>query len=684
MPDGKERCGPGASHPDRAPVLPRPIDLTTAVPLDPDADLTVLDEAKIFAAPADRAYWPAWRRQLAAWRTSARGRFDYDDARYADPANEWVARCWNVAMVWLWDEVIYDWERGAFDVDRLVAAYAPFGGLDGVVLWHAYPVIGIDDRNQFDHYHDVPGLADLVQTLQRRGVRVFLDYNPWDTGTRRPARCDADEVAALVTETGADGVFLDTLKEGDSTLRHRLLALDRPPALEGESRVPTARIGDHLLSWAQWMADSDVPGVLRARWYEQRHMLHHTRRWNADHTDEIHSAWVNGVGVLIWDVVFGSYVGWSERDTSLMRAMRRVHQGLGDHLLCGTWTPLADELTEQATTHGLFGSAFTYDGSTLWTLVNRSAEPFAGPVLGLPAGNGGAWYDLVAGVERRPDEGAVTIEVPAQGIAGVLHVPAGAARPDGLTDLLTAAAADAVSANATVTPPRGSMVRATAAVGAAESRAIVVPGGEHVLPYRYRVRETGMSRPAYRPGTWKPLPPHLHGIGTGTRTVGLTSVAVDPIEVSNAEFAEFLANSGYQPLVANRLLAHWVDGRPAPGTEDEPVTFVDLDDARAFAAWRGARLPTDVEWQLAATDATWRRADPLVWNWTESEHRDGRTRWAVPKGGSWFAAEGSDWYVDGGPQDPDWAVKLLLMGGGLARSECIGFRCAVDLAPDPP
>ena len=62
-----------------------------------------------------------------------------------------------------------------------------FGGLDAVVLWHAYPVIGIDDRNQLDFYRDVPGLADLVEALHDRGVRVFVDYNPWDIGTRRGA-----------------------------------------------------------------------------------------------------------------------------------------------------------------------------------------------------------------------------------------------------------------------------------------------------------------------------------------------------------------------------------------------------------------------------------------------------------------------------------------------------------------
>ena len=75
---------------------------------------------------------------------------------------------------------------------------------------------------------------------------------------------------------------------------------------------------DHHLSWAQWFADSRVPGVIRARWFEQRHMLHHTRRWNRDHGEELHSAWLNGVGMLVWDAVFGSWVGWNDRDRALL------------------------------------------------------------------------------------------------------------------------------------------------------------------------------------------------------------------------------------------------------------------------------------------------------------------------------------------------------------------------------
>ena len=315
----------------RDPYAARPIDLPTPVPLAPDADLSVLDEAKILAAPEDPADRPAWREALQRWRREARRRTGYDAALYDDSDAAWAATSWNVAMVWLWDEALRDWDRERFDVARLLASYADLGGLDAVVLWHAYPVIGIDPRNQFDWY-DVPGLEDLVAELQAHGVRVFLDYNPWDVGTRRTGRTDAEGLADTVTRLHADGVFLDTLKEGDPDLLATLATLRPRPVLEGESRVPLARVVDHQASWAQWFEDSPTPGILRARWFEQRHMMHHTRRWNRDHGDELRSAWVNGAGVLVWDVVFGVRVDWTPRDRATLRAMRRVYRHLADHL----------------------------------------------------------------------------------------------------------------------------------------------------------------------------------------------------------------------------------------------------------------------------------------------------------------------------------------------------------------
>jgi hypothetical protein len=504
-----------------------------------------------------------------------------------------------------------------------------------VVLWHAYPVIGLDDRNQWDFYRDVPGLAELIDTLHGQGLHVFVDYNPWDVGTRR-GEDDLTELAALVADLKADGVFLDTLKKAEPDFVDRLEAARPGLVLEGESKLPVERIEDHAASWAQFFADSPVPGVLRAHWYERRHMQHHVRRWHRDHGEELQSAWLNGVGVMVWEVVFGVWVGWSPRDAATVRRMVTVQRAAAELLLDGEWTPLA-ELDPAAEAAGVYASRWELDGKTLWTLVNRGDTDYHGPLPGT---------DLLGGV-------------PARGI--------GAAARGWLPDL-PALPHDPDSRFphrlATRTAPQRT-------VGKPDEDAVVVPAGPYVLTVRYRARETGMYQGAPYVDEWKPLPPRLHDARTLQREGELaTAVAIGATEVTTAQFAEFVSATGYEPEPKHRFLA-------CQGSPGEPVTYVDLDDARAYCAWRGGRLPTEDEWQLAGEKL--RRGTPAVWNWTESEHSDGRTRFVMLKGGSDYAADGSEWYVEGGVKAPDYTVKLLLPGLGLARSATVGFRCAWEV-----
>lgn len=636
------------------PLIPRALDLPTVVPLD--ADLTdgdaarVLDDAKIFAAPAELGDLPRWRSQLSAWRDGARKRHG-EPTRYKDDASTWASRCFTVAQVWLWDELFFDFESQRFTPGRFLAeAEERFGGLDGIVLWHAYPVIGIDDRNQWDFY-DVPGLGDAAATLRASGVAVFLDYNPWDTGTRRGGE-DAHELAAAVRRLGADGVFLDTLKKADPALVAALDAARPGIGLEGESKLATERIADHTLSWAQWFADSETPGVLRARWFERRHMQHHIRRWHRDHAEELRSAWLNGVGVMVWEVVFGAWVGWNDRDAATLRRMLPVQRGFHPWLIDGEWTPLA------VTEGPVVGSTFELDGVTLLLLANVSASDAR---YHLP---GSGWSPLHDG------DTSSAVTVPAAGIAAAVHIGAGARTPDELDRVRSALTGRTAERDASfrhrpvrrMSAPAWSGPAAPASVAAVPF--VPVAPGEYTLTVRFRMRETGMYEGAPYVDEWKPLPPRLHDQRTLDRSVVVKRpVQVAAAEVSEAEYALFLD-----------ALGEHTDAR----NPERPVTNVTFARAREYAAWAGGRLPTEDEWQLAATQQGFVRRTPEVWNWTESEHSDGRTRFVMLKGGAAHRSEGSDWYFDGGVQCPAFSAKLLLPGLGQDASSSIGFRICTE------
>jgi iron(II)-dependent oxidoreductase len=212
---------------------------------------------------------------------------------------------------------------------------------------------------------------------------------------------------------------------------------------------------------------------------------------------------------------------------------------------------------------------------------------------------------------------------------------------------------------------------------------------------------------------------NLHKDWSAARQVSIAPFAIDKTPVTNHQFAAFLTATGYEPMCKDNFLAHWTDGAIPAGLEDHPVVWVDLIDARAYAEWAGKRLPTEDEWQYAAQGINVRRwpwgddwnasacnygqfggttavkqfpqgATPdgiydlcgNIWEWTESEYTDGRTRFAILKGGSHYKAHGSVWYADGGAKSNDFAAKFLLMYPGLDRCATIGFRCAVTLTPD--
>ena len=234
-----------------------------------------------------------------------------------------------------------------------------FGGYDSIVLWQAYPRIGVDERNQFDFYRDLPGglrgLRRVVRRCHRRGVRVYIDYNPWDTGTRREPETDIDALVEMVRALEADGIFLDTLDQGGADFRAKLDAARPGVILEGEMALPVEALADYLASWAQWFDDSFVPGVLRNKWIERRHMQHQIRRWDHDHTGELHSAWMNGSGMLVWENVFGSLVPWNQRDRSILRAMLPIQRRFTALFSGERWTPLVPVLPERGVRLSLGG-----------------------------------------------------------------------------------------------------------------------------------------------------------------------------------------------------------------------------------------------------------------------------------------------------------------------------------------
>ena len=85
------------------------------------------------------------------------------------------------------------------------------------------------------------------------------------------------------------------------------------------------------------------------------------------------------------------------------------------------------------------------------------------------------------------------------------------------------------------------------------------------------------------------------GEGSDAHQVYLDAFYISRYPVTNAEYKKFVDATHHPPP------AHWQNGKIPPGKENHPVVNVSWNDAVAYAQWAGARLPTEAEWEKAAS-----------------------------------------------------------------------------------
>ncbi len=683
-------------------------------------------EEVFFSGPSDPSAAVSWLEQLKSWRAARHVGLRYEGNQFERPDLDWTQRVFSQVQLLVWDRDFYDSEKGQYTVGRFLdETESRLGPIDAVLIWHVYPNLGLDNRNQFDLLRDLPGgipaLRQVVKEFHSRGVKVFFPFLMWDEGTRDEGGMLSVAISKLLNEIGADGINFDTLENAPAEFRRASDATGHALALEPQFEPRDESLSWTNIAWNDWVTWEGkqyplVPMVDKNRWFEARHTVAVTDRFTRDKTDSLQHAFFNGEGYAVLENLWGFSYAMNASDAEALLRFTRIERALADNLRSQEWEPHIPTVQP-----GVFASKFPGKAGVLWTIVNRNEYPVTGEQLRLRQAAEMHYYDLWHGIEITPEmqgqEAVLSFDLEGRGF-GALLATTNKATVGATHDLLTYMAVRSKRPLASYSRQWNPVLqkiadlKPTAAALNAPLGMVRVPEGDYDFKVRGIEIEGGNDPGVDVQYPWEQIARRFHD-----HRMHLKSFFIDRTPVTNAEFKEFLAKSNYRPKDDHNFLRDWKDQTYPSGWENKPVTWVSIEDARAFATWAGKRLPHEWEWQYAAQSSDsrlypwgneWKpNALPasdhertmrppsnvegfpqgassvgvldLVGNvsqWTD-EYQDPHTRAAIIRGGAYYQPRGSIWYF---PQTYrlDEHQKYLLMSPGRDRAATIGFRCVVD------
>ena len=176
----------------------------------------------------------------------------FDNSLFERKDLQWMRNTYIMVLQFAWDKKYYDALNRHYNYFHSLTEYDSLtGGTDIFTIWPTWPRLGLDQRNQWDMYRDLPGgldeLRKQVDFTHKLGKKYFISYNPWDESTRKEDQMK--EMGDLLRATDADGVVLDT--RGSSSR---------------ELQATADKVRPGIIMYSEGMAiPSDMPGIVAGR-----------------------------------------------------------------------------------------------------------------------------------------------------------------------------------------------------------------------------------------------------------------------------------------------------------------------------------------------------------------------------------------------------------------------------------
>lgn len=568
---------------------------------------------------------------------------------------DYIRRSYTMHLMMAWEKNYYSAKDSTFKFKEfLVDKKKLYGGDDIFTIWPTWPVLGLDQRKQWNLMEDLPGglakqkeFSELSHSL---GTKYFISYNPWDDKNEKTS---LQTMSNFIRKINADGVVLDTKAEGSNALQ---LAADN------------AKSG--VILYSEGMAvPKDMQGIISGRVHNDIYyvpLLNLNKFIKPDFAifrvaevskekirREYSSALFNGYGVEI-NIMRPGRQEWMDEDYRYWGKCVRILKESSVNFNSYEWMPLIPSLTDK-----IYINKWPGKRKTIYTIISLLHEGFNDALFEAENKPGYHYVDLWNHEEIKlknvggKDYAEVELESFNKKYLGTNNEGA----VNAIAQLPNLLSVKMDGDKITIEGKEGTGLKVWSGNPSYEKKTLEIKSlsasfhlfekfgrveGKYVIQLFDKTELLDEYILFIPQGTpllisesektiiTSTIPEGMVKIPSGTftmnvangdefiaypkqgfpKTIAMSSYYMDKYPVTNSQFNQFIVETNYHPANTVNFLKQWLNNKPKPGEENFPVVNISYEDAKAYAVWAGKRLPTEAEWQYAA-----QTTDGRFWPW---------------------------------------------------------------------